>query len=65
MIPLKKSDLRRCFNFPVHAAYAKYASGYWKVTMERPLRLKGIDPERDYTPKEIKTLWETLERLPA
>jgi len=22
MIPLKKSDLRRCFNFPAHAAYA-------------------------------------------
>jgi type I restriction enzyme M protein len=32
------------------------AFGYWKVTVERPLRLTGIDPERAYTPKEIKTL---------
>src|SRR5213593_1405281 len=24
------------------------AFGYWKVTMERPLRLKGIDPNRAY-----------------
>ena len=34
------------------------AFGYWKVTVERPLRLRGIDPERAYTPKEIKTLKE-------
>ncbi len=34
------------------------AFGYWKVTVERPLRLKGIDPERVYTPKEIKDLKE-------
>ena len=32
------------------------AFGYWKVIVERPLRLKGIDPERAYTPKEIKAL---------
>ena len=32
------------------------AFGYWKVSVERPLRLKGIDPERAYTPKEIKAL---------
>ncbi len=32
------------------------AFGYWKVTVERPLRLKGIDPERAYSPKEIKEL---------
>jgi len=38
------------------------AFGYWKVTVERPLRLKGIDPERAYTPKEIKALKETHER---
>ncbi len=30
--------------------------GYWKVTVERPLRASGIDPDRAYTPKEIKTL---------
>jgi type I restriction enzyme M protein len=38
------------------------AFGYWKVTMERPLRLKGIDPERVHSPKEIKALKETVER---
>jgi type I restriction enzyme M protein len=38
------------------------AFGYWKVTVERPLRLAGIDPERVYSPKEIKTLRETAER---
>ena len=27
------------------------AFGYWKVTVERPLRLKGIDPDRAYTPE--------------
>jgi len=32
------------------------AFGYWKVRVERPLRIKGIDPERAYTPKEIKEL---------
>ena len=32
------------------------AFGYWKVTVERPLRLRGIDPERAYTPKEIKAM---------
>jgi len=38
------------------------AFGYWKVSVERPLRLKGIDPERAYSPKEIKALKETAER---
>ncbi len=38
------------------------AFGYWKVTVERPLRLKGIDPERVYSSKEIKTLKENHER---
>ena len=38
------------------------AFGYWKVTVERPLRLKGIDPNRAYTPKEIKALKETAKR---
>ncbi|MBV9995470.1 MAG: SAM-dependent DNA methyltransferase [Caulobacteraceae bacterium] len=32
------------------------AFGYWKVTVERPLRARGIDPERAYSPKEIKAL---------
>jgi len=38
------------------------AFGYWKVTVERPLRLNGIDPNRAYTPKEIKALKESSER---
>ncbi len=38
------------------------AFGYWKVTVERPLRLKGIDPERAYTAAEIRKLRETRER---
>ena len=38
------------------------AFGYWKVTVERPLRLKGIDPERAYSPKEVKALKETAKR---
>ena len=38
------------------------AFGYWKATVERPLRLKGIEPDRAYTPKEIKALKERAER---
>jgi type I restriction enzyme M protein len=30
--------------------------GYWKVTVERPLRLKGIEPARLLSAKEIKAL---------
>ena len=36
--------------------------GYWKVTVERPLRIEGIDSERSYTAKEIKALKEESER---
>ena len=38
------------------------AFGYRKVTVERPLRLEGIDPERAYTAREIKTLRENQAR---
>src|SRR5712692_7411159 len=38
------------------------AFGYWKVTVDRPLRIKVADPNRAYTPKEIKALKETGER---
>ncbi|TQE98665.1 MAG: SAM-dependent DNA methyltransferase [Spiribacter salinus] len=38
------------------------AFGYWKVSVERPLRLAGIDPERAYTAKEIKALKESCQR---
>ncbi|MCY4354245.1 MAG: hypothetical protein OXC09_05600, partial [Truepera sp.] len=33
--------------------------GYWKVTVERPLRLEGADPNRVYKAAEIKRLRET------
>ena len=32
------------------------AFGYWRVTVERPLRLPGIDPERAYKSAEIRQL---------
>lgn len=38
------------------------AFGYWKVTVERPLRLRDIDPENEYTLKDIKALKEKNER---
>ena len=38
------------------------AFGYWKVTVERPLRIVGADPERPYKAAEIKALKETCER---
>ena len=36
--------------------FSNEAFGYWKVTVERPLRIEGIDPERVYRAKEIKAL---------
>jgi type I restriction enzyme M protein len=36
--------------------------GYRKVTVERPLRLRGAEPGRVYTAKELKALKETAER---
>jgi type I restriction enzyme M protein len=38
------------------------AFGYWKVTVDRPLRLRGIEASRVYTTKEIKALKESAER---
>lgn len=38
------------------------AFGYWKVAVERPQRLKGIEPGRAYAAKEIKAFKETAER---
>jgi len=35
------------------------AFGYWKVTVDRPLRTEGIDLDRAYKAKEIKELKET------
>jgi type I restriction enzyme M protein len=42
--------------------FPNQAFGYWKVTVERPLRLKGADPERVYAAKELKALKETAGR---
>jgi type I restriction enzyme M protein len=36
--------------------FSNEAFGYQKVTVQRPLRLRGIDPERVYLPKEIKAM---------
>ena len=41
------------------------AFGYWKVTVERPLRIEGIDPEKDHSAKEIKELRTTGTRSEA
>ena len=38
------------------------AFGYWKATVERPLRIMGADPNRAYKAPEIKQLKETGER---
>ena len=32
------------------------AFGYWKVTVDRPLRIEGIDPEKAHSVKEIREL---------
>ena len=36
--------------------------GYWKVTVERPLRIEGTDPNRVYKAAEIKELKESGRR---
>ena len=38
------------------------AFGHWKVTVERPLRIEGTDPERAYKPAEMKALKANGER---
>ena len=38
------------------------AFGYWKVTVDRPLRLVGIDPDRVYKAREIKEVRTTSQR---
>ena len=38
------------------------AFGYWKVTVDRPLRIVGADPNRAYKAAEIKALKESGER---
>jgi len=38
------------------------AFGYWKVTVERPLRIVGADPGKVYKAKELKALKDSGER---
>ncbi len=38
------------------------AFGYWKATVDRPLRLNGIDPNRAYKAAEIKKMKESCGR---
>ncbi|MGH8564557.1 MAG: type I restriction-modification system subunit M [Gammaproteobacteria bacterium] len=66
---LSEADIRRiCDTFLAFEeteqskVFPNAAFGYWKVTVERPLRRKGVEPDRAYTPKEIKALKETAER---
>ncbi len=66
---LSEADIRRvCDAFLAFEETAQSkifpnaAFGYRKVTVERPLRLAGIDPERAYKPAEIKRLKETHAR---
>jgi type I restriction enzyme M protein len=42
--------------------FANEAFGYWKVTVDRPLRIKGADSDRAYAAKELKALKETGQR---
>ena len=42
--------------------FPNQAFGYRKVTVERPLRLEGIDPGRAYSAKEIKSLKDEATR---
>ncbi|NLX48594.1 MAG: SAM-dependent DNA methyltransferase [Methanospirillum sp.] len=42
--------------------FVNEAFGYRKVTVERPLRLKGVDGNRAYSPREIRALRESQER---
>jgi type I restriction enzyme M protein len=62
---LSEDDIRRiCDTYlafqetPQSKIFPNAAFGYWRVTVERPLRLRGIEPERAYSWKEIKTLLE-------
>ncbi|MCY3955845.1 MAG: N-6 DNA methylase [Nitrospira sp.] len=38
------------------------AFGYWKVTVERPLRIEGVEPNHAYKPAEIKKLKDNGKR---
>lgn len=47
---------------PESKVFPNEAFGYWKITVERPLRIRGTDPNKVYTAKEIKALREKGQR---
>jgi type I restriction enzyme M protein len=51
-----------CKETPESKVFPNEAFGYSKITVERPLRLRGTDPNRVYTSKEIKALKESQPR---
>ena len=53
-LAFEESEQSKVFN---NAAF-----GYWKATVERPLRIKGADPNRVYKTAGIKELKETAKR---
>ncbi len=58
------SDVFRNFKDSEHSKiFANEEFGFYKVTIERPLRLKGVEPGRAYSPREINVLRERHERL--
>ena len=50
---------------PQSKIFPNAAFGYHKLTVERPLRLPGIDPAHVYKAREIKRLRENVEPDPA
>jgi len=66
---LSEDDIRRiCDTFLAFEEteqskiFPNAAFGYWKATVERPLRLEGTDPERAYAAAEVKKLKDSAER---
>ena len=60
---VSESDIRRICDAFLHfeeteesRIFPNEAFGYWKVTVERPVRIDGIDPNRAYSAKELKEL---------
>ena len=45
--------------------FSNEAFGYWKVTVDRPFRIEGIDAEKAHSAKEIKELKTTGTRSEA
>ena len=57
------SDTFLAFEETEHSKiFENEALGYWKVTVERPLRIEGADPNMVYKAAEIKKLKETVAR---